>query len=391
MDRARALEADLVALRRDLHRHPEPSFGEVRTAGIAAEVCRAEGFEVRTGMARTGVVADIGQGPGPTVALRADMDALPIAEENRHDHVSRVPGWMHACGHDAHVAGLVGVARVLGGLAREGRLPPGRIRLLFQPSEEGMDGEGKSGARRLVEEGAMSGVHRVFGLHVGSHLPRGRVVLEPGPFFAGSDEVVATIRGRSSHAARPEEGIDAVVLAAHVLTAAQQIVSRRLSPTDTGVLTFGTIHGGTAPNIIADEVRLEGTLRYFNPVVHRRIREGLAGVAGVARALGGEVELQLRDGYPPLVNDEAVTARARQVVTELLGPDALLPSGPTLHAEDFAYLAREAPGAFLWLGAALPEPREHHHPRFDIDDSVLPLASALLAGLALDALRELAS
>ncbi|TVP79584.1 MAG: amidohydrolase, partial [Gemmatimonadales bacterium] len=388
---ARSLGEELVTLRRDLHRHPEPSFQEVRTAGIAAEACRAEGFRVTTGIARTGVVAEIGgsgDGTGepdgePVVALRADMDALPITEENTHDHASRVPGWMHACGHDAHVAGLVGVARLLGTLAREGRLPPGRIRLLFQPSEEGMDDEGKSGARRMVEEGAMEGVRQVFGLHVGSHLPRGRVVLEPGPFFAGSDELFATVRGRSSHAARPHEGVDAVVLAAHVVTAAQQVVARRLSPTDTGVLTFGKIHGGTAQNIIADRVRLEGTLRYFDPAVRRRLREGVEGAMEVARALGGEAELTIRDGYPPLVNDPAATDRARRAAVEVLGPDALLRAEPTLGAEDFAYLAREAPGAFMWLGAALPDPREHHHPRFDIDDSVLPMASALLARMAL--------
>lgn len=380
---------DLVALRRDLHRHPEPSYGEVRTAALAADAARAAGFEVRTGIARTGLIADLVTGDGPTVALRADMDALPIAEENDHEFQSTVPGWMHACGHDAHTAGLVGTARILGELARGGALPPGRIRLLFQPSEEGMDEEGKSGARRMVEEGAMEGVQAIFGLHVGSHLPAGRVVLHPGAFFAGSDEVFVTVRGRSSHAARPHEGVDAVSLAALGVTAAQQVVARHLAPTDTGVLTFGTIHGGSALNVIADKVQLQGTLRYFDPEVRARLRRGVDAAFATSRSMGAQVDIRLRDGYPPLINDPRVTEWALEAVAQVAGPDAVVVAEPTLGAEDFAFLAREAPGAFFWLGAALDDPREHHHPRFDIDESVLPLGSALLARMALLAMDRL--
>ncbi len=390
LDRARAIEGQLVELRRDLHRHPELSYREHRTAGIAAEAMRALGFRVRTGVARTGVVADLEHGDGPTVALRADMDALPIDEANDHGFSSTVPGVMHACGHDAHTAGLIGTARLLAGLRDEGTLPPGRIRLLFQPSEEGMDDEGKSGGRRLVEEGAMEGVDAVVGLHVGAHLPSGAVILDPGPFFAGSDEIRVTVRGRSSHAARPHDGVDAIVLAALGVTAAQQVVSRHLPPSATGVLTFGTIHGGVAQNVIADRVELAGTLRYFRPEVRERIHRGLAGAFASVEALGGEVDLDLRPGYPPLVNDARITGLVRDVVAEVAGPDALTRIEPIMEAEDFAFLAQEAPGAFFWLGAALPEPRRHHHPRFDIDEAVLPLGTALLARSAIRILEALA-
>lgn len=381
--RARSRSDELVALRRDLHRHPEPSYQEHRTAAIAAEAMKELGLSVRTGVARTGIVAELAHGEGPTVAIRADMDALPITEANEHDFVSTVPGWMHACGHDAHTAGLIGTARLLVELRDEGALPAGRVRFLFQPSEEGMDAEGRSGGLRMVEEGAMRGVDGVLGLHVGAHLPSGRVVLDPGPFFAGSDEIRVAVHGRSSHAARPQDGVDAVVLAALGVTSAQQIVARRLAPADTGVVTFGTIRGGVAQNVIADLVELEGTLRYFRPEVRERLHRGLEGAFGALREMGARVELELRPGYPPLVNDPAVTRMARGVVEETLGADALMQVEPIMEAEDFSFLAREAPGAFFWLGASPPHPRRHHHPRFDIDEAMLPVGAALLAHAAI--------
>jgi amidohydrolase len=232
LDRAHRIASDLVELRRDIHRHPELSFQEVRTAGIAAEETAGAGYEVREGVARTGVIAEIGDGDGPTVALRADMDALPIQEKTGLPFASEVDGVMHACGHDAHTAGLIGAARILSSLHDEGKLPAGRVRLLFQPSEETSDDEGKSGAERMVEEGAMDDVDAVIGLHVGAHLPAGRVYLREGPFWGGSDELVVEVRGKGSHAARPEEGVDALVLAALGVVAAQQVVSRMTGPSE---------------------------------------------------------------------------------------------------------------------------------------------------------------
>jgi amidohydrolase len=389
LDRAHRIASDLVELRRDIHRHPELSFQEVRTAGIAAEETASAGYEVREGVARTGVIAEIGDGDGPTVALRADMDALPIQEKTGLPFASEVDGVMHACGHDAHTAGLIGAARILSSLHDEGKLPAGRIRLLFQPSEETSDDEGKSGAERMVEEGAMDDVDAVIGLHVGAHLPAGRVFLREGPFWGGSDELVVEVRGKGSHAARPEEGVDALALAALGVVAAQQVVSRMTGPSEAAVLSFGTIHGGTAPNVICDRVTLGGSLRYFDHGVRQRIHEGLRRSFSIADVMGGESEIGFRGGYPPVVNDPDVTRWIEESVHRILGEGHYVDAEPGLLAEDFAYLAQAAPGAFFWLGAALPDAREHHSSMFDIDETVLPLASALLAGSAVHILDRL--
>ena len=396
LHRAEGIAPDLVALRRDLHRHPELAFKEHRTARIAAEAVAALGFDVRTGVARTGVVADLvvggGDGAsGPTVALRADMDALPIHEQNTHDFVSTVDGVMHACGHDAHVASLVGAARILAGLEAEGALPPGRIRLLFQPSEEAMDAEGKSGGRRMAEEGVMEGVDGVVGLHVAAHLEAGKVFMSPGPFFAGADTLQIEVEGRAAHAALPHEGVDALLLASQGVVALQQIVSRRLAPGARGVISLGTIQGGDASNILCDRVTLTGTLRWFDPAVRATLREG---ILQTFRALevqhpGARVRVSFVDGYPPVVNDPDVTRRVARAVTRVAGPEALAPDGGVwMTAEDFSFLANASAGAFLWLGAACPDPRSHHHPCFDIDESVLPLGAALLAGAAVELLSR---
>jgi amidohydrolase len=389
LEAARALEPELIALRRDLHRHPELSFREQRTAGIAAGRARALGYQVRTGLARTGVVAELHCGPGPTVALRADMDALPIQESSNAEYCSTVAGVMHACGHDAHVAMLLGAARLLADQHERSELPPGTVRLLFQPSEEASDEAGRSGAMRMVEEGAMQGVAAVFGLHIGAHLESGCAFIAPGAVMAGSDLFHATIHGRSSHAARPHEGIDAIVLAAHSVIACQNAVARRLAPHQQGVLTIGTIAGGAAENVLADRVDMHGTLRYFDPEVRAILQRELQQAFSVADALGGRGTVELTPGYPPLVNDAVAVAIAQQALADALGTDALRPLAPMMAAEDFAILAREAPGCFFWLGAALQPPREHHHPRFDIDEHALPRGAAALAACARQALAAL--
>jgi len=390
LEQATTFLDDLVRLRREIHAHPELAFQEQRTAATAARIVRDLGFDVRTGIGRTGVLAELRHGAGPVIALRADMDALPIREENDVDYRSTNDGVMHACGHDAHVAMLVGAARLLADARARGQLSPGTVRLLFQPAEEASDEEGKSGAARMIDDGAMDGVAAVFGVHVGAHLPAGQVFLGPGPMMAGSDLFDAVIEGTAAHAARPHEGTDALVLAAHVVLACQNAVARRLSPTRSGVLTIGTINGGTAENIIADRVALRGTVRYFEPDVRRVLHRELERALAVAAALGGRTRLELRPGYPPLVNDEAMTALARDAIAATLGEAAIAPFEPIMGAEDFALLLQRAPGAFLWLGAALDLPREHHHPRFDIDERVLPRGAAILAACTMHALRELA-
>jgi amidohydrolase len=386
LQHAARLENDLVAMRRDLHRHPELAFTETRTAEIAARAVEALGFRVRRGVGRTGVVAELGTGL-PVIALRADMDALPIAESSDAPYRSSVPGVMHACGHDAHVAMLVGAARLLADAFRDDNLR-GTVRLLFQPSEESSDEEGKSGAMRMIEDGAMRDVSAVFGTHIGAHLPFGRVHLSAGPIMAGSLLFTATVRGRSSHAGRPHEGTDAIVLAAHAILACQVGSARRLSPHAEGTLSIGTIQGGFAENVLAESVSVRGTIRYFDDDTRDVLSDALQRGFRVAETMGGSYDIALHQGYPPVVNDERITDVARRAVTSTLGADAVVKFERMMGAEDFALLAREAPGCFFWLGAALTPPREHHHPAFDIDERALPLGAAALAACALTALHE---
>lgn len=391
LERARRFEAELIELRRELHRHPELAFREARTAATAADRVAALGYSVRCGVGRTGVVAELRNGAGPTVALRADMDALPIQEENDLAYRSTVPGVMHACGHDAHVAMLVGAARLLSEARERGELPGGTVRLLFQPAEECSDAENRSGAARMIEDGAMEGVDAVFGLHIGAHLPAGKLFVRSGPIMAGSDAFVATVRGVSAHAARPHEGVDAVVLAAHAVLACQNAVARRISPLSRGVLTIGKIGGGVAENVIAEQVVLVGTVRYFEEEVRQLLHRELERALDVVRALGGRPGLELRHGYPPVVNEASMTTLLAEAAAETLGADAVMEFEPMMGAEDFALLLREAPGSFAWLGAALQPAREHHHPRFDIDEGALVRGSSTLAAAALLALAELRS
>jgi amidohydrolase len=389
LQHARSFHADLVALRRDIHRHPELSFNEERTAATAADRVEALGLHVRRRVGGNGVVAEVRNGDGPVVALRADMDALPISETNDVEYRSTRDGVMHACGHDAHTTMLVGAARLLAAARDAGELPAGTVRLLFQPAEEAADEENRSGARHMIDDGAMDGVGAVFALHVGPHLPAGKVFTRSGPIMAGSDTFTAHILGSGSHGARPDAGVDAVVLAAHVVLAAQNGVARRISPMSTGVLTIGRVRGGSAENVIADRVRLDGTIRYFDPEVRKRLRGALRDALAVADALGGGHELDLRDGYPPTLNDPALSELAMEAARSLLGEDGVWSAEPMMGTEDFAILLGEAPGALLWLGAAPADrPRELHRPDMDLDEDVLPIGAAVLAACATAALRR---
>ena len=388
LDEARQLERELVNIRRDLHRNPELGFAEARTAAVVAARLETLGIRVRREVGVTGVVAEIENGMGPVVALRADMDALPIQEEADHDYKSQVRGVMHACGHDAHMASLLGAAKLLASAKRRGELPRGTVRLLFQPSEEKSDREGRSGAVRMIEAGAMDDVEAVVGLHVGAHMERGKLFVSEGPIMAGAEEIHVEVCGKSAHAARPQEGVDALLLAAQGLMVVQHAVSRRLSPMERGVVHFGRMEGGTAQNVLADRVTLDGTLRYFEEGVKARLENAVRGTFGGLELLGAKVDLRIGPGYPPVVNDAAVTQTVRKALVGLAGNDAVVPLDPMMAAEDFAFLAREAPGTFFWMGAALPDAREHHHPRFDIDESVLPLGAAALARAATALLQE---
>jgi amidohydrolase len=386
LEHANRFAPELIELRRKLHQQPELSFREHRTAATIAETIRPLGFRMRTGVGRTGVVAELGQGK-PVVALRADMDALPIQETNSVDYCSTVAGVMHACGHDAHMAMLTGAARLLADAEKRGELR-GTVRLLFQPSEECSDDENKSGAVRMIEDGAMQGVDAVFGLHIGAHMTAGKAFIRPGPYMAGSDTFTATVLGKASHVARPQEGVDAIVLAAQVVLACQNAVSRRISPMVPGVLGIGKIAGGNAENIVADTVTMQGTIRYFEEDVRIALHDALRSALRIADALGGRGEVQVRAGYPPVINDESMTKVAGKAARAVLGTESIGEYQPMMGAEDFAYLLREAPGCFFWLGAALDPPREHHHPDFEIDEHVLPKGAALLAACALERINS---
>jgi IAA-amino acid hydrolase len=385
LQRAQALQETLREIRRKVHQHPELGFQEVETARLAAEHLRRLGLEVREGVGRTGVVGTLGSGR-PCIALRADMDALPIQEGNEVLYASRRPGVMHACGHDAHVACLLGAAMLLA------EAPPaqGQVRFLFQPCEEGGDAEGKSGAVRMVEDGAMEGVDAVVGLHVTSELERGQVGFRAGPLMAAADRFVATVRGRAAHAAYPHRGVDAIVLAAQVVLAIQTVVSRRLSPMDHGVITVGVIQGGVRSNVVADEVRMEGTIRSFTPEVRSLLAAGLQDACRIVEPLGGSWDLQVVEGFPVTWNDPALTALVRAAAVEALGEEHVQEISPEMGSEDFSFLAQRAPGCYFYLGTRAPgePPRPAHSPTFDIDEAALPVGAAVLAAAALRFLAE---
>jgi amidohydrolase len=380
--RAQALSDTLVALRREVHHHPELGFQEFHTAQLVAARLADLGLTVRTGVGKTGVVGDLGDA-GPCIALRADMDALPIQEENEVPYASEVAGVMHACGHDTHVACLLGAAQLLAEEQATGRLP-GRVRFLFQPAEEMQDEEGMSGAMRMVAEGVMDGVDAVAGLHVWSNLPLGSIGTRPGIACAYPDKFVLVVKGQEAHGAFPQHGVDAIALTAQVINALQMVISRRLDPTRGKVLTIGTIQGGHKDNILAGRVTMTGTIRTFEAETREMLFAEMEQACGVARALGGDYELTIIPGYIPVINDPGLTALVQQVGADLLGADQVLEGALEMGGEDFSYFAREAPGCFFYLGGTMPgtPKRLHHHPRFDIDERCLPLGTAMLAETA---------
>lgn len=380
----RALAGEIVAWRRDFHRHPERGFEEVRTAGRVAEaLAGCPGFRVRTGVARTGVVADLeGDRPGgPTLLLRADMDALRVEEESPQlEYRSVNPGVMHACGHDGHMAVLLGVARVLSGMRARMQ---GRVRLVFQPAEEG-----PGGAEPMIAEGVLRDPRpdAAFGLHLWSRLPLGYAGLRAGPMMAYTDEIGIEVRGRGGHGAYPHEGIDAIVAAAQLVVLLQSIVSRNVAPVDSAVLTIGRVEGGTVMNALAERVTLNGTQRAFLPETRdlcaRRVREA---AEGIDRAMGTRSEVRYTARYPALVNDEAMTRLAQGVIEGVLGPGRVRDDMLSLGGEDMGFYLREIPGCFFFLGAGNTSrgcDAPHHSPRFNIDEDALLLGTEILLRLA---------
>ncbi len=384
LKQAQALSDKLIRLRRDLHAHPELSFQELRTAAVVADTLRTlEGFVVHTGVGKTGVVGELGSGNGPTIAIRADMDALPIQEQTGALYASTHPGMMHACGHDAHTTMLLGVAMLLHAVYTQGELR-GRVRLLFQPAEETTDDEGISGAQRMIAAGALDGVDAAIALHIAATEPAGHVAIHPGYTSAAVDAFAARILASGGHGAYPHQGTDPLWMLIPVLSALHGIVARRIDPHEPAVLSLGQIHAGTASNIIPTEVYLNGTLRSYAPDVRQQLLAEVERALAVARALGGDYRLEIDHGYPPVHNDATVAGWIEQTALDMVGDECINRDRRGMGGEDFAYMCQRVPGAMFFLGAALEDgvQRAHHTPIFDIDERMLPLGSALLAETA---------
>lgn len=378
LKQAHAISEELIEWRRDFHMHPETGFDVQRTAGIVADELEKMGYRVKRGVGKTGVVADIGEG-GKLVAIRADMDALPIFEQNETEYVSQNIGKMHACGHDSHTAMALGAARILA----EQKLN-GRVRFLFQPSEETADEEGKSGAQRMYAEGAVKGVDYVIAQHVDPTSPVGTIAISEGPSGGGVDSWFATIKGVGGHGAYPHTTIDPFVLLAHVIMGLNSITSRRLDPFEPAIVSIGSINGGFAENVIPEKVELTGTLRFTSLETQKKIREEVTRVFDIAKTLGGDYELNFLFGGLPLVNDKQVADMIAEVGTDLLGEGNVHEMHKSLGAEDFPEFLRDAPGAMYTLGTMI-EGRpvyELHHPKFDLDERALPVGAAVLAETA---------
>ena len=375
--KAHALSPQMVAWRRDFHMHPELGFQETRTAAKIAGYLEHWGYQVRTGVGKTGVVADFGQGK-PIVAIRADMDALPIQETNQVPYKSKNDGVMHACGHDAHMAIALGAAKIL---AQEKF--SGTIRFLFQPAEEVEDEEGLSGAPRMIEDGAIEGVDYALALHVAASIKSGEIELDESA-GAGVDTFYAKIIGKGGHGSTPQKVIDPIFISGHVILAIHTIISRRLRPFDPAVISIGSIHGGQVDNVIPEEVELSGTIRYLEPKVQNTLHTEIERAMEITKTLGGNYELKIVEGYPPMNNHPEVIALFRTVIGEMIGTDKFVEPVPDMGAEDFGFFIQDIPGAMFYLGCEIEgDPRRHHDSKFDINEDCMPVGAAIFASTAL--------
>jgi amidohydrolase len=401
---AAAIEAKVVAWRRDIHEHPELGNREVRTAKLVADHLRALGMDVQTGVAHTGVVGVLRGGrPGPVVLLRADMDALPVRERVDIPFASKVRstfngedvGVMHACGHDTHVAILMGVAEVLAGMKAE---LPGTIKFVFQPAEEGPPAGEEGGAKLMVEQGVLSNpdVDAAFALHIWSKGAVNNIFYTPRGMWASADDFRLVVKGRQTHGGYPWNGVDPIVASAHIITALQTIVSRQLTLTDNpGVVTVGRIAGGVRSNIIPEQVEMLGTVRALSVEDRTLIHESVRRIAeNVAEAMGATIELQLpwTTAYPVTYNDVELTERMLPVLQAVAGPEHVIQTPPETGAEDFSFIAERVPGFYIQLGGrpanvAYEDAADHHTPDFFIDDSGLTLGVRALSALALEYMR----
>jgi amidohydrolase len=372
----------IVALRRDIHREPELGFDTEKTAEKVLAALEGLPLDVETGIAQNGIVATLeGEDEGPTVALRADMDALPILEDTGLSFASETGGKMHACGHDGHTSMLVGAAHALSGM--RDRLS-GTVKFVFQPAEEG-----GGGGKVMVDEGVADDVASIFALHLWPGLPFGTVATRAGPIMAAADAFEMEVRASGGHGAMPHLTSDAIAISAQIVTALQTIVSREVDPVEPAVLTVGEIGAGTAFNIIPHRARIGGTVRTLNADLRENIPTRMEDLArGIARGMRGDVNLDYTFSYPVTVNDETAADHALGVAEDLFGGESVLElPNPSMGAEDFAYFLEKVPGAFIWLGVG-EDVSGLHTPQFAFDEEILPRGSALLAALSISALQQ---
>ena len=386
LERASGLKQTIIELRREFHQHPELALQEFNTAKKVEKILKEVGIETRILVNGTGVVGQLkGSKPGKTIALRADIDALPIQEESDVSYKSKNPGVMHACGHDAHAAMLLGAASILCGMRKELN---GTVSFIFQPAEE--TGEG---AKKMVEEGAIDGVDGIIALHVNSSLDSGTLGYHRGPIMAAGDFFDVKITGKGGHGGMPHLAIDPIIIAANAISTLQTVVSREIDPVESAVVSICKMEaGGKAYNIIPDSATFGGTIRSHNPELReylpRRMREILD---GVVQAMRGHYEFHLTERFPVTINDDRMTDFVAKIARDMLGEDQVLEIKPLMGSEDFSYYLQKVPGSFLFFGTKSAEKGityPHHHPRFDIDEDVLPTGAALHAAMALEFLRQ---
>ena len=378
LNKAKAIQSEMVAWRRDFHMYPELGFEEKRTSAKVAEIIKTFGYRVKTGIGKTGVVGEIGSGK-PVIAIRADMDALPILEANQVPYKSKNEGIMHACGHDAHTAIALGTAKLL---SEENF--SGTLRFLFQPAEETDDEDALSGAPRMIEDGAIKDVDQILALHVDAAISTGEIEIATEYASAGVDTFYAKIIGKGGHGSTPHKVVDPIFLSGHVILALHGIVSRQLNPYDPAVISIGSIQGGHTDTVIPEEVNLMGTIRFLTPEVQEKIHTEIKKALEITRSLGGDYELAIIEGYPPMHNHPEIVELFKTVVSDLLGEDKIVPPDPSMGAEDFGYFLEKTPGAMFLLGCKIEgDERRHHDPRFDIDEKCLPIGAAILVETAL--------
>ena len=376
------IEKNIIGWRRDFHQYPELGFDEHRTSKIIGEALKEMGLAPQMNVGKTGVTADLTFGEGPTIALRADMDALPMQEASGLDFSSKHDGVMHACGHDGHMAMLLGAAKVL---TQNGDSFNGTVRFIFQPAEEGA-----GGARYMIEDGCLDGVDEIYGIHVWNYQPVGEVGITDGPVLAAADMFEINIKGIGGHGAAPQGTVDAVVVASHLVQALQTIVSRNTNPLESTVVTIGTISGGHNFNIIADEVTLSGTARAYTEENRNLIKTRMTEIIdGVAKTFGAEISFDYEDGYPPTINHTDPVNKVLKAAERVVGEKAGMPY-LSMGGEDFSYYLQKTPGCFFFVGSAPNDQKlfetPHHCSHFTMDERALLIGPSIYLNLVDDIL-----